>query len=125
MTQPGFSYALNAMLEPLCPRDNTVMRYEASGLPSGTDNRPSYHCGHEGCSVRYDLGNGYFTLIGMPDRINSVEEPGVNTMKCENHGTWMYRRRDLETESGAAWCCGVEGCGYCTQTGTKGSWVRT
>ncbi len=125
MTQPGYSYVLNSKLEPLCPRDNKTMRYEASGLPSGTDNRPSYHCGHEGCSVRYNLESGYFTLIGMPDRINALEEPGVNTLKCEKHGSWMYRRRDQEGESGAAWCCGVEGCDYCTQMGTKGSWVRT
>jgi len=125
MTQPAEAYLLDATLEPLCPRDNRIMRYEASGLPSGTDNRPSYHCGHEGCSVRYDLASGYFTLIGMPVQVHAVEEPGVNTLKCERHGTWLYRRRDQAGESGAAWRCGVQGCDYGTQRGTKGSWVRT
>ncbi|HEY2547291.1 MAG TPA: hypothetical protein VGI46_14580 [Candidatus Acidoferrum sp.] len=124
-TQPAEAYKLNPGMEPLCSRDNKVMRYEASGLPSGTDNRPSYHCGHEGCAVRYDLAHGYHTLIGMPDRVNPLEEPGVNTLKCERHGTWLYRRRDRAGESGAAWCCGVEGCDSCTQLETKGSWVRT
>jgi hypothetical protein len=38
---PAYSYVLDAKLELLCPRDNKIMRYEASGLPSGTDNRPS------------------------------------------------------------------------------------
>ena len=125
MTQPGFSYSLDGELEPLCPRDNSIMHYEASGLPSGTDNRPSYHCGHGGCNVCYDLANGYFTLIGMPDSVNPLAEPGVNTLKCEKHEAWLYRRRDRVEESGAAWCCGVEGCDYCTQTGTKGNSVRT
>jgi hypothetical protein len=125
MTQPANAYVLDARLEPLCPRDNKVMRYEASGLPSGTDNRPSYHCGHGGCSVCYDPVNGYFTLIGMPESINPLAEPGVNTLKCEKHETWLYRRRDQEGESGTAWCCAVQGCDYGTQRGTKGSWVRT
>jgi hypothetical protein len=125
MTQPGYSYVIDTKLEPLCPRDNKIMRYEASGLPSGTDNRPSYHCGHGGCNVRYDLVNGYFTLIGMPECINPLAEPGVNTLKCEKHETWLYRRRDKDGEAGAAWCCGVEGCDYGTQRGAKGTWVRT
>jgi hypothetical protein len=125
MTQPGFSYALDAKLEPLCPRDNKIMRYEASGLPSGTDNRPAYYCGHEGCNVRYDLVNGYFTLIGMPEQINPVPEPGVNTLTCERHGRWLYRRKDQAKGWGDEWCCGVEGCDFCILTGTKGSWVRT
>jgi hypothetical protein len=98
MRQPGYSYVLGARLEPVCPRDNKIMRYEPSGLPSGTDNRPFYRCGYEGCSVRYDLANGYFTLIGMPDQINPAEEPGVNTLKCEKHGVWLHRRKDQAKE---------------------------
>jgi hypothetical protein len=93
MAQPRYSYAPDAKLEPLCLRDNKIMRYEASGLPSGTDNRPVYHCGHEGCNVRYDVVNGYFTMIGMPEKVNPVAEPGVNTLVYETHGTWLYRRR--------------------------------
>ena len=125
MTQPAHSYVLDPMLEPLCPRDNKIMRYEASGLPSGTDNRPSYHCGYEGCGVRYDLVSGYFTLIGMPEQINPVEEPGVNATKCEKHGFWLYHRRDQNGEWGPEWCCGVEGCKFSVVIGTKGSRVRT
>jgi hypothetical protein len=125
MTQPGYSYVLGARLEPVCPRDTKIMRYEASGLPSGTDNRPSYRCGYEGCTVRYDLANGYFTLVGMPDQINPAEEPGVNTLKCEKHGVWLYRRRDQGKEWGDEWCCGVEGCKFCILAGTNGSLART
>jgi hypothetical protein len=123
MTKPADAYVLDPMLRPLCPRDNKIMRYEASGLPSGTDNRPSYHCGHKGCSVCYDLTNGYFTLVGMPEKINPVEEPGVNTFKCEKHGAWLYHRRDQAKEWRDEWCCGVERCDFCILTGTKGSWV--
>jgi hypothetical protein len=125
MTQPSHAFLLDSKLEPLCPRDKKVMRYKANGLPSGTDNRPASCCGHEGCNVRYDLVNGYFTLIGMPERINPVGELCVNTLVCERHGTWVYRRRDQAKERGNKWCCGVEGDDFCILAGTKGSWVRT
>jgi hypothetical protein len=125
MIQPANSFVLDAKLEPVCPRDNKIMRYEASGLPSGTDNRPSYHCGYEGCSVRYDLVDGYFRLIGMPEQINPVEEPGVNTLKCKRHEAWLYRRTNQAKEWGDEWCCGVEGCKFCVLTCTKGNRVRT
>jgi hypothetical protein len=124
MSKPVDTYVLDANLEPICPRDNNVMRYEATGIPRGTDNRPSYHCSPEECSVRYDLVDGYFTLMGASEHMYATEEPGVNSLKCEKHRTWLYRRRDQDGESGAAWCCGVEGCDYGTQRGTKGSWVR-
>ena len=123
--QPAYSYVLDERLEPLCPRHNKIMRYEASGLPSGTDNRPSYHCGYEGCSVRYDLINGYFTLIEMPEEINHLEEPRANTLKCEKHKAWLYRNRNQANEWGDEWCCGVAGCKFGVLTGIKGSWVRT
>jgi hypothetical protein len=119
MIQPAYSFVLDAKLEPVCPRDNKIMRYEASGLPSGTDNRPSYHCGYEGCGVRYDLLNGYFTLIGIPEQINPAEETGLNTLKCERHEAWLYRRRNEAKEWGDEWCCGVEACKFCVLTGTK------
>lgn len=124
MTQPASAQPLNAKLEPLCPREDKIMRYQAIGVPSGTDSRPSYHCGYEGCSVRYDAADGYFTLMGAPKLMYPVEEPGVNTLRCEKHGTWLYRRRGRAKESGAAWGCGVEGCDYVAQAGTKGSWGR-
>ncbi|MGH9742820.1 MAG: hypothetical protein ACRD51_10760 [Candidatus Acidiferrum sp.] len=123
MTQPAASYKLNSKLEPLCPRDNKIMRYEAVGVPAGTDSRPSYHCDHEGCSVRYDVVDGYCTLMGAPNLMYPVEEPGVNTLRCEKHGTWLYLRRVQAGESGAAWSCGVDGCDYGTQTASKGSWL--
>jgi hypothetical protein len=123
MTQPGYSYVLSTKLEPLCPRDNSVMRYEASGLPS-SDNRPSYRCGHEGCCVRYDLVNGYFTVVGMPEPMDPLEESGVDSLKCEKHGTWLYRR-DQAKERGDEWCCGVEGCKFCILADTEGGRVST
>ena len=119
MIQPAYSYALDTTLEPLCPRDNKIMRYEASGLSSGPDNRPSHHCGYEGCRVRYDLVNGYFRLIGIPEEINPVEEPGANTLKCDRHEAWLYRSRNQANEWGDEWCCGVEGCKFCILSGTK------
>lgn len=46
------------------------MTYEAKGIswkPSPGDKSPetlsSYHCDFEGCSVRFDLMHGYFTVI--------------------------------------------------------------
>jgi hypothetical protein len=125
MIQPACSHVLDAKLEPLCPRHNKIMRFEASGLPSGTDNRPSYHCGYEGCNVRYDLVNGYFTLVGMPEEINPVEEPDANTLKCEKHYAWLYNNRKQANDWGDEWCCGVEGCKFCVLTGTKGNRVWT
>jgi hypothetical protein len=125
MTQPGYSYLLSARLEPVCPRDNKLMRYEASGLPSGSDERPSYRCGYQGCSVRYDLINGYFALIGMPGRIKPAEEPGINTLKCEKHGVWLYRRRDQAKQWSDEWCCGVAGCKFCILADTNSCLVKT
>ena len=73
---------LNSHLKPLCSRDNHVMKYEAGSLRSNTAYHASYHCGFEGCSVRYDATDGYHMLIGMPDHANPVDDPGVNTEGC-------------------------------------------
>jgi hypothetical protein len=51
-------------------------------------------------------------LIGMPDHANTVDEPGVNTAQCPNHGRWLYRRKNIHAEAGISWCCGVAGCDY-------------
>jgi hypothetical protein len=51
-------------------------------------------------------------LIGMPDHANAIDEPGVNTARCPIHGSWLYRREDIEAEAGVRWVCGVEGCDY-------------
>ena len=116
---------LNSHLRPLCSRDNHVMKYEPHGFRSDAENQASYHCGFEGCSVRYDPTDGYYMLIGMPDHANPVDEPGVNTLTCPRHAHWLYRRLDIGAEMGVRWCCGVEGCDYDHNAGTKGDWVRT
>jgi hypothetical protein len=103
---------LNTHLKPLCSRDNHVMKYEAAGARPNAGHQASYHCGFEGCSVRYDASDGYYMLIGMPSHANPVDEPGINTAKCPNHGHWLYRRKKAAREPGVDWCCGVEGCDY-------------
>jgi hypothetical protein len=115
---------LNSHLKPLCSRDNHVMKYEAAGSRANTGYQASYHCGFEGCSVRYDASDGYYMLIGMPNHANPVDEPGVNNTKCPQHG-WLYRRRNFQSESGVEWCCGVEGCGHPRGTNIKTAALRT
>ena len=116
---------LSSHLKPLCSRDNHVMKYEFRGFRSNAENQASYHCGFEGCSVRYNSTDGYYTLIGMPNHANPVDEPGVNTVKCPNHDHWLYRRENIDAESGVGWWCGVEGCNYGYNANTKGDWVRS
>jgi hypothetical protein len=103
---------LNGRLKPLCSRDNHVMRYEAGGSRANANDQASYHCGFEGCSVRYDAADGYYMLVGMPDHANPVDEPGVNTAKCPQHDHWLYRRKNISRAKGIDWCCGIEGCDY-------------
>jgi hypothetical protein len=118
---PTSEKVLSHSLEPICPRDDHRMRYEAHGvtwkeLPS--DKHPqtldSYHCGFEGCSVRYDLLNGYFTVVFTPDMPYFVEEPGVNLLRCPRHGTWLYRheKKHDHTDEHYEWRCGVDACDY-------------
>jgi hypothetical protein len=115
---------LDSHLKPLCSRDNHIIKYEARGSRSNTGSEASYHCGFEGCSVRYDANDGYYMLIGMPDHANPVDEPGVNTAKCSKHG-WLYRRKNIGRDSGVDWCCGVEGCDYPGAANTKSGALRT
>ena len=116
---------LDNHLKPLCSRDNHVMKYEAGGSRSNTGSQASYHCGFEGCSVRYDATGGYYMLIGMPSHANPVDEPGVNTTKCPRDGHWLYRRRNIEREAGVDWCCGVEACEYNSNTNKESARFRT
>ena len=116
---------LSSHLKPLCPRDNHLMKYKARRSRQNADDQPSYHCGFEGCSVRYNANNGYYMLIGMPDYANPVDEPGVNTLKCPRHDHWLYRRENVDAEPGVRWFCGIEGCDYGQNANTKGDWVRT
>jgi hypothetical protein len=118
------SDVLSSHLKPLCPRDNRVMSYESRDYGLSAGDRGSYHCGFEGCSVRYSTKDGYYMLIGMPDHPNAVGEPGVNTRVCPRHGRWLYLRKITDREAGARWSCGVEGCDYCYHADTKGDWVR-
>jgi hypothetical protein len=118
---------LSSHLRPLCSRDNHVMKYESSGSWSNAEKQASYHCGFEGCSVRYNSTDGYYMLIGMSNHnhANPVDEPGVNTVKCRRHDHWLYRRENIHAEPGVRWCCGVEGCDYDYEANAKGDWVRT
>ena len=113
---------LSRHLKPLCPRDNHQMKYRAGRSTSNAEDQPSFHCGFEGCSVRYNANDGYYMLIGMPDHANTVDEPGVNTLKCPRHDTWLYRRLKIDSIAGVLWCCGVEGCDYSYDANTKVDW---
>lgn len=103
---------LSKHLKPLCPRDNHLMKYEARRSRANVEDQPSFHCGFEGCSVRYNANDGYYMLIGARDRAYSVAEPGVNTLKCPRHDHWLYRRKNIHSAVGVRWCCGVEGCDH-------------
>ena len=103
---------LSSHLKPLCSRDNHVMKYESGGSRKNSGQLASYHCGSAGCSVRYNSTDGYYMLIGMPSHAYSVDEPGVNTMKCPIHGRWMYRRKNIDAEPRIRWFCSVEDCHY-------------
>jgi hypothetical protein len=114
---------LNSHLKPLCSRDNHVMKYEARDSQSNAGHQASYHCGFEGCSVRYDASDGYHMLIGMPDHANPVDEPGVNTAQCPKHG-WLYRRKNIHRETGVDWSCAAEGCDYPGGANTENAALR-
>jgi len=103
---------LSSDLKPLCSRDNHIMKYQTRPPRSNAKNSASYYCGFIGCSVRYHSANGYYTLIGMPDHANSVDEPGVNLLKCPNHHRWLYRRYSVDAQGSVRWGCGVKGCDY-------------
>ncbi len=122
---PVLTQTLNRRLKPLCPRDDHVMKYESAGSTLNVEHDPSYHCGFDGCPVRYDSTDGYYIVVGVDHRTYRLAEPGVNTLQCPEHGSWLYRQSDADTEAGTVWCCGVEGCQYCFHASTKGDWVRT
>jgi hypothetical protein len=119
MKQETIEIRLNHSLKPICPRDDRVMHYEAKGIswketPEDKEVQvlPSYHCDFEGCSVRYDLFNGYFTVVHTPDQPFFIEEPGVNLVRCPRHGTWLYRKESHKGDSRYEWHCGVDDCDY-------------
>ena len=105
-------------LEPICPRDFHRMSYEARGIawkvsPKGhRETLPSYHCGYESCTVRYQPAKGYFTVELAPDLPYFIDEPGANLYQCPRHGAWLYRSERCEEKDRYCWRCGVEGCDY-------------
>ena len=111
---------LSSDLKPLCPRDNHVMKFESSGSKENIGLDASYHCGLDGCSVRYSIAEGYHTLNGTTKHTYAVDEPGVNIFQCPIHGLWLYRRDILVSEPGVRWCCGAEGCDAGYESDIKG-----
>jgi hypothetical protein len=111
---------LNRHLKPFCSRDNHVMKYEVGGSRANFGNLASYHCGSIGCSVRYNSTDGYFVLIGIPGQTYAVDEPGVNTVKCPIHGSWLYRRENIDAEPRVRWFCSVKGCKFGYTANSKG-----
>lgn len=121
------SQKISDSIEPLCPRDSHVMRYDARGLglPRGAEaagELPSYVCGYEGCSVRYTPLDGYFTIIETPDLPEAIEEPGVNLLRCPRHEAWLYRCLAKNSAENLVWRCAVEGCDY-TRADFGPSWT--
>jgi hypothetical protein len=110
---------LSHELHPLCPRDDHRMHYEAKSiswkeLPDDhtKETLAAYHCNFEGCSVRYDLENGYFTVVMTPDQPYFLEEPGVNLLRCPIHGTWLHKSSGNHADLPYTWRCGVRECDF-------------
>jgi hypothetical protein len=53
----------------------------------------SYHCDHDGCSVRFDNLNGYLTVFLTPQQPYFIVEPGVNLLQCPEHHTSLQKRK--------------------------------
>lgn len=118
--------ALRSDLEPLCPRDNKVMKFERTSVQwkdsqGVTQTLPSYHCGYFGCSVRYEATDGYFSIIDEPDLAFFLGEPAANVFRCPRHGTWLYRTSSANNSY--EWRCGLEGCDY-VKSDAHGTWLR-
>ena len=107
--------ALSQGLQPVCPRDRSVMRYQSGGIEwkdeagNGMGRKASYFCGHAGCTVRYTPEQGYFTVVDTPTQPYFVDEPGTNLLRCPDHHTWLYRSKDAERDM-FVWRCGIENC---------------
>ena len=122
------SHAISHHLEPVCPRDDHKMKFDSDGVrweqtaDHATFKVATYHCGYNGCSVRYAPEHGYFTVVKAPDLPVFVEEPAVNSLQCPIHNTWLYRRTKSDGV-GFEWRCGCEGCDYC-HVDVPGNWLR-
>ena len=84
---------INKNARPLCPRDNSTMRYEADGVAaeskaySGEENTPWYRCGQADCGAHFSPNSGYFTVVNVLEHLSFVDEPGANLLQCPLHGT--------------------------------------
>jgi hypothetical protein len=116
MAQDVSLLKLSDSIEPLCPRDSRVMRYEAEGIELSRESLSRatsyYRCGQQGCTMCYAPSDGYFTIIETPDVPEPIEEPGVNLLQCPHHGGWLYRGLAENQEERLVWRCGVKGCDY-------------
>ena len=72
----------------------------------------SYHCDFDGCSVRFDNLDGYFTVVLTPQQPYFIEEPGINLLQCPEHRTWLYRSENHDDNSRYSRRYGMEGCDY-------------
>jgi hypothetical protein len=106
----------------------TKMKFDSDGVrweqtaDHATFKVGTYHCGYNGCSVRYAPEHGSFTVVKAADLPVFVEELTVNTLQCPIHNTWLYRR----TRSGGVgfeWRSGCQGCDYC-HVDVPGNWLR-
>jgi len=127
MTNKTGLFTMSRNLRPRCPRDNHVMRYEPAGIRwkdawGRIETQPSYHCPYMGCSVRYHPEDGYFTVIYEPDLPFFVEEPATNLAQCPQHGTWLHREIEGDSDRFVL-RCGVEGCDY-VRSDVGGIWLR-
>jgi hypothetical protein len=118
-TKEAMEITLSHKREPICCRDDHKMKFEATGISWKARNSDqkaqaiaSYHCVYDGCTVRYNLAEGYFTVVNTPEHPFFIEEPGVNLLRCPKHGTWLYRQKSKNSEERYMWHCGVEGCDY-------------
>jgi len=110
MKQLADNNLLSHELHPLCPRDGHRMHYEAKSISwkelpddNSKETLEAYHCNFEGCSVRYDLESGYFTVINTPEQPYFLEEPGVNLQRCPIHGAWLYKSAGDQGDSPYTW----------------------
>jgi hypothetical protein len=105
--------ALCTHLKPICPRDGHVMRYQWAESAANPSFEPSYHCGLQGCSVRYNGRDGYFILHGLRNHTYAIQEPAANTLRCPIHNHWLHRTLDRSAATGARlWRCGVKDCSF-------------
>ena len=114
MTEKISLQKLSASIEPVCPRDRHIMRYDSKGIPTlgaadDDDALPCYRCD---CTVRYTPLDGYFTVIETPELAQAVEEPGINLLRCPRHEAWLYRAFSDAPGEDLVWRCAVEGCDY-------------